>query len=58
MRRCGRAAGAPGEHRQAGIAVFKIAFARWINETGHADLPHIIRESLGQLKAVTASTLK
>jgi len=39
---------------EAGIAVFKIAFARWINETGQADLPQIIRESLGELKAVTA----
>ena len=39
---------------EAGIAVFKIAFARWINETGQADLPQIIRESPGELKAVTA----
>lgn len=39
---------------EAGIAVFKIAFDRWISETGHADLPHVLRESLDELKAVTA----
>jgi AcrR family transcriptional regulator len=39
---------------EAGIAVFKIAFERWINETGQPDLPRLIRESLDELKAVTA----
>jgi AcrR family transcriptional regulator len=39
---------------EAGIAVFKIAFERWINETSQADLPQLIRESLDELKAVTA----
>jgi AcrR family transcriptional regulator len=39
---------------EAGIAVFKIAFERWISETGQADLPQLIRESLDELKAVTA----
>jgi len=39
---------------EAGVAVFKIAFARWINETNPADLPHIVRESLDELKAVSA----
>jgi hypothetical protein len=39
---------------EAGIAVFKIAFDRWINETGQRTLPHLIRESLDVLKAVTA----
>src|SRR5437660_4119548 len=39
---------------EAGIAVFKIAFDRWINETSQRDLPHLIRESLDELKAVTA----
>jgi AcrR family transcriptional regulator len=39
---------------EAGIAVFKIAFERWINETGQPDLPRILRESLAELKAVTA----
>ncbi len=39
---------------EAGIAVFKIAFERWISETSQADLPQLIRESLDELKAVTA----
>ena len=39
---------------EAGIAVFKIAFERWVNGTGQPDLPQLIRESLGELRAVTA----
>ncbi|HWC87732.1 MAG TPA: TetR family transcriptional regulator, partial [Solirubrobacteraceae bacterium] len=39
---------------EAGIAAFKIAFERWINEKGEAELPRIIRESVEELKAVTA----
>jgi AcrR family transcriptional regulator len=38
----------------AGIAVFRIAFECWINETNQRDLPQLIRESLEQLKVVTA----
>ncbi len=39
---------------EAGIAVFRIAFERWINEASQRDLPQLVRESLGELKAVTA----
>jgi AcrR family transcriptional regulator len=39
---------------EAGIAVFKIAFERWVDETSHRDLPQLIRESFDELKAVTA----
>jgi len=39
---------------EAGIAVFKIAFERWIIDTSQRDLPQLIRESLAELKAVTA----
>ena len=39
---------------EAGIAVFRIAFERWINATGQPDLPQLVRESLEELKAVTA----
>jgi hypothetical protein len=39
---------------EAGIAVFKIAFERWVGGTSQAELPQFIRESLGELKAVTA----
>jgi AcrR family transcriptional regulator len=39
---------------EAAIAVFRIAFDRWINETDQQDLPRLIRESLDALRAVTA----
>jgi AcrR family transcriptional regulator len=39
---------------EAGIAVFRIAFERWVSETSQRDLPQLIRESLEELKAVTA----
>jgi AcrR family transcriptional regulator len=39
---------------EAGIAVFRTAFDRWINEADERDLPRLIRESLDALKAVTA----
>ena len=40
---------------EAGIAVFRVAFERWINEARQRDLPRLIRESLDELKALTAS---
>jgi AcrR family transcriptional regulator len=40
---------------EAGIAVFKIAFERWIDVTNERDFPARIRESLDELKAVTAA---
>ena len=39
---------------EAGIAVFKVAFERYVAETNQQDLPQLIRESLEELKAVTA----
>ena len=39
---------------EAGIAVFKIAFERWIDGTSRPELPQLIRESLDELRAVTA----
>jgi AcrR family transcriptional regulator len=39
---------------EAGIAVFRIAFERWINETNQEDLSRLIRASLDELKAVAA----
>ena len=41
---------------EAGIAVFKIAFQRWPDDTGQRDLPELIRELFDELKAVTAGT--
>ena len=40
---------------EAGIAVFKIAFERWVQETNRQDLPRLIRGSLDELRAVTAA---
>jgi AcrR family transcriptional regulator len=39
---------------EAGIAVFRIAFERWIDETDGQDLPGLMRESLDELRVVTA----
>jgi AcrR family transcriptional regulator len=39
---------------EAGIAAFRIAFERWVNATTKQDLPQLIRESLDELKTVTA----
>jgi hypothetical protein len=39
---------------EAGIAVFRIAFERWIEDAGQRDLSLLMRQSLDELKAVTA----
>lgn len=39
---------------EAGIAVFRIAFERWIEETNQQDFRQLFRDSLDELKAVTA----
>ena len=39
---------------EAGIAVFKIGFERWISLSNQQDLPQYIREAVDELKAVTA----
>ncbi len=39
---------------EAAIAVFRIAFERWLSETDQKDLSQVIRESLDELRAVTA----
>ena len=39
---------------EAGIAVLKITFDRWINETNPQDLPTLMRTHFAELKAVTA----
>ena len=39
---------------EAGIAVFRIAFERWVEESAPQDLPRLMRESLEDLRAVTA----
>jgi len=39
---------------EAGIAVFKVAFERWVSDASQRELPRLIRASLDELKAVTA----
>jgi AcrR family transcriptional regulator len=38
---------------EAGIAVLRVAFERWIDDSETRDLPTIIRSSLADLKAIT-----
>jgi AcrR family transcriptional regulator len=41
---------------EAGTAVFRTAFNRWVADpTPPADLPHLVRDSLAQLRTVTAA---
>ena len=56
LRRRGVADPAASLTAEAGIAVFKIAFERWISETSPLSLPQLIRGSLDELKAETAGT--
>jgi AcrR family transcriptional regulator len=39
---------------EAGIAVFRVAFARWLSEPKERKLAQVMRDSLGQLRALTA----
>ena len=54
MQRRGVAAVTASLTAEAGIAVFKVAFERWVDERNEQDLPELIRTSLADLKAVTA----
>jgi AcrR family transcriptional regulator len=40
---------------EIGVAVFKVAFERWINDERERDLAQLIRESLDELRSVTAA---
>jgi AcrR family transcriptional regulator len=40
---------------EAGIAVFRVAFERWVAAEGDSDLPALIHDSLGTLRTVAAS---
>jgi AcrR family transcriptional regulator len=54
LRRRGVAEPAATLSAEAGIAIFKVAFARWVSGSDSRDLPQHIRESLGELQTVTA----
>jgi AcrR family transcriptional regulator len=53
LRRRGVADPAAELASEAGIAVFKVAFERWVSPSNHQDLSQLIGESLDQLRAVT-----
>lgn len=40
---------------EAGIAVFKVAFERWLDDPDERELTHFTRESLAELRAATAA---
>lgn len=52
----GRGIGDPaaGLTADAGMAVFKVAFERWIDETNQQDFRQLVRTALDELRAVTA----
>jgi AcrR family transcriptional regulator len=39
---------------ETGVAVFKVAFARWIGDPGQPDLPGVLREAMDELRDVLA----
>ena len=41
---------------ETGVAVFKVAFDRWINATTDTDLAQVVGEALDELRVLTAST--
>lgn len=41
---------------EAGIAIFKIAFQRWVDDANREDFAHLVRASLVELRAVTAGS--
>ena len=46
----------PGLAAEVAITVFKIAFERWVADPIHLDLPQLMRESLDELRVVTADS--
>jgi AcrR family transcriptional regulator len=55
LRRRGVAEPAASLTAEAGIAVFKVAFERYVEETNEQDLPSLIRDSLEELQVLTAA---
>jgi AcrR family transcriptional regulator len=58
LRRRGVTEPAASLSAEAGIAVFKTAFERWVNDTQQRDFARHIRESLDALKAVAAGRMR
>jgi AcrR family transcriptional regulator len=57
LRQRGVADPTAGLTAEVGIAVFKIAFERWIDAANERDFTQLIRESLDELKALTGGEL-
>jgi AcrR family transcriptional regulator len=55
LRRRGVGDPAAGLAAEAGIAVFKIAFERWVEDADPQSLQALMRDSLDELQAVTAA---
>jgi AcrR family transcriptional regulator len=54
LRRRGVSEPAASLSAEAGIAIFKVAFERWVDPRNERKFPSLISESLDQLRAVTA----
>ena len=54
LRRRGVAEPAASLTAEAGMAAFRVAYDRWVQQPGNRNLPRLIRESFDQLRAVTA----
>lgn len=54
LRGRGTAAPAAGLAAEAGMAVFKVAFERWIAADARPDLPKLVRETFDELKDLVA----
>jgi AcrR family transcriptional regulator len=42
---------------ETGIAIYKVALARWISEPGQPDLPGILRDSMAEMRSVLTERL-
>ncbi len=54
LRRRGVAAADASLAAEAGIAVFRVSFERWVSEPTERELAQVMRDSLSQLRALTA----
>lgn len=55
LRRRGVSPSAATLTAEAGVAVFKVAFDRWVHKGRRDELPKFVKESLEELKAVSSS---
>jgi len=47
---------AAGLTAELGMAIFKVAYERWIDDANDRDFPELVRESLGELRALATSS--